>query len=443
MANSTGSKSVAKSRATRSKNVQAIPELSPGENKPPRSKRAPFPLWLHKATGQWGKKIRGHKRYFGTNKDEALERYMWDKPYREAGREPPPFRSDQSKLTIKKLGDTFLTHKRHQVQIGELTQTSFNDYQETCQRLADNLGKTTVVESLQPEDLLKYRHTLAKSWGPNTLGNEINRCRVVLRFAFENGLIDRPIRFGEFKRPKKVAIRRRRSEVGPRVFDPADLRALIDSADVHLRVMIYLGINCGMGNADCGTLPLAALDLDQGWIDFPRRKTGIVRHCPLWPETIHALQHSIAKRKEPLDKNHSELVFITKYGDAWYTDGQTGSPVSAEFRKLLDAINRYSCKCGAKPIAVTIEGSKCAACGRKLKCDEKGIRRPGLSFYSLRHNFQTIADELGDYVATRRIMGHADPSISDNYRERFPDERLRRVVDHVQSWLYPRPSVLP
>jgi hypothetical protein len=33
-------------------------------------------------------------------------------------------------------------------------------------------------------------------------------------------------------------------------------------------------------------------------------------------------------------------------------------------------------------------------------------------------------------------MGHCDASISDHYRERFPDERLVKVVDHVRSWLF-------
>jgi hypothetical protein len=44
-----------------------------------------------------------------------------------------------------------------------------------------------------------------------------------------------------------------------------------------LKAMILLGINCGYGNADCGTLPLSALDLKNGWINYHRPKTGIVR----------------------------------------------------------------------------------------------------------------------------------------------------------------------
>lgn len=222
-------------------------------------------------------------------------------------------------------------------------------------------------------------------------------------------MIDRPVRFGEFKRPAKSAIRRRCAEVGSRLFDPSNLRTVLDAADVHVRAMIFLGINCGFGNADCGTLPISAVDLQAGWVDFPRPKTGVPRRCPLWAETIEALQASIECRKSPTDEQHGDLVFITKYGQPWYVDGGLSGPLSAEFRKLLVRLRLY---------------------------------RARLSFYCLRHCFQTISDETGDYLATRRVMGHADSSISDQYRERFPDERLRRVVDHVHSWLYPRPTVL-
>ena len=55
----------------------------------PRKANGKFPLWLH-PTGQWCKKIRGQHRYFGTDPDEALKRYIADKADLEAGRTPRP-----------------------------------------------------------------------------------------------------------------------------------------------------------------------------------------------------------------------------------------------------------------------------------------------------------------------------------------------------------------
>ena len=59
-----------------------------------------------------------------------------------------------------------------------------------------------------------------------------------------------------FKRPTKKVMRRQRAERGPRMFEPAELRQIIDTADVQLRAMILLGVNCGFGNHDVATLPI-------------------------------------------------------------------------------------------------------------------------------------------------------------------------------------------
>ena len=106
-----------------------------------------------------------------------------------------------------------------------------------------------------------------------------------------------------------------------------------------------------------------------------------------------------------MDDANAGLLFITKYGSPWHVGGAKGRPITAEFRKLLNKLELY---------------------------------REGLSFYAIRHTFQTIGDEAGDYLAVRRIMGHADNSISDSYRERFSDDRLVKVVEHIHAWLFPR-----
>jgi integrase len=365
-----------------------------------KPRKPPFPLWLH-PTGQWGKKIRGRCYYFGKDRDAALKEYLRVKDDLEAGRRPSPAEGKQ--LTLRDLCNAFLTHKQHQVKTGELAARSFEDYYSSCNLLLKHLGKTTTVEQVRPEDLLRYRRMLAKTRSATSVGNEVNRVRVILRFAFENGLTERPVRFGGFKRPSKSVIRRQRSEKGPRMFEAAEIRKLLEATQGQLRAMILLGVNCGLGNADCGMLPLSAIDLAGAWLDFPRPKSGIPRRCPLWPEAVDALQSVIANRKPPANEDAEDRVFVTKYGKPWYRDGKPMSAVSHEFRKLLDRLD---------------------------------LHRPGVGFYALRHTFQTIGDETGDYLAVRRIMGHADSSISDAYRERFPDERLRRVTEHVRAWLF-------
>ena len=66
----------------------------------------------------------------------------------------------------------------------------------------------------------------------------------------------------------------------------------------------------------------------------------------------------------------------------------------------------------------------------------KGIHRKGVGFYTLRHVFETVAGDAKDQVAVDLIMGHLDPSMAANYRERIEDARLRAVVDHVRAWVF-------
>jgi integrase len=168
--------------------------------------------------------------------------------------------------------------------------------------------------------------------------------------------------------------------------------------------MTLLGVNCGFGNSDCGNLPRSAVDLDAAVIDFPRPKTGILRRCPLWPETVAAIRDALAHRPEAKNAEHAGLVFLTRVGDSWHT-GTTDGPVSREFGKLLRRLH--------------INGRK------------------GLGFYTLRHTFRTVADEAKEQPAADFIMGHEVPHMSSVYREMISDDRLRNVAEHVRTWLFP------
>ena len=246
---------------------------------------------------------------------------------------------------------------------------------------------------------MEYRQQLSKTLNPTSLGNEVNRAKIILRFAFEGGLTDRPIRFGNFKRPSKAVMRRRRAEAPPQMFERDELVTLIDAADIQMEGMILLGINCGFGSGDLGRLPVVALDLDGAWVTYARPKTGVSRRCPLWTETVKALRVALAARK----RDDDTLVFRTARGNRWFVEDSRSNPLSAKFTKLQKSV---------------------------------GVYRTGRSFYSLRHTFQTIGDETIDGLAVKQIMGHIDDSISATYRERFPDARLLAVSEHVHTWLY-------
>ncbi len=159
-----------------------------------------------------------------------------------------------------------------------------------------------------------------------TLGNCIQRTRILFKFAYDNGAIDRPVRYGQnFKVPSRKTVRIDRAKKGPKLLAADEVRALIDGALVvgedgpavvqagkAMRAMVLLGINCGFGNADCGRLTRAHVNLAAGVIDYPRPKTGIPRRCALWPETVDAIRAASAVRPEPKDQADDALIFITK-----------------------------------------------------------------------------------------------------------------------------------
>lgn len=368
-----------------------------------------FPLFPH-AAGVWAKKIRGKMHYFGpwSDPDAALEKYREQKDALHAGRKP---RSDTEALAVKELANRFLNAKKALVEAGELSPRTWAEYKTTTDLLVKNFGKQRLVSDLDPDDFAKLRNKMAKKWGPHRLAKIIQYVRSVFKHGFDAGLIDRPVRFGPgFNRPTKKTIRLHRAEQGLKLFLADEIRRLLDASGPSMKAMILLGINAGFGNGDCGTLPQSALDLDGGWVTYPRPKTGIPRRAALWPETVEALKESLAKRPQPKEEGDAELVFITKYGLSWAKETST-NPISQETAKLLRALG--------------INGRK------------------GLGFYTLRHTFRTVADGAKDQPAADHIMGHEVAHMSSVYREGIADERLKAVADYVRQWLFAAPDDRP
>jgi integrase len=372
-----------------------------------------FPLFPH-ATGRWAKKIRGKMHYFGKweDPDGALQRYLDQKDDLHAGRTPRA--TGEEGFPVRDLCNRFLTSKRHQLDTRELSPRTFADYYQTCEIIVDKFGATRLVTDLRPEDFESLRVGLPSTWGPRRRGKTIQMIRSVFRYAVDEDLIDKVVKFGkQFRPPSKKTIRLHRAKNGKRMFEAAELRKILEAAALQLRAMVLLGVNCGYGNTDVATLPQSALDLEAGWVDFPRPKTAIPRRCPVWPETVAALKEAIANRPAPKDAADVELVFTTKYGRAWVKVVQTEGPDGKIKVTCNDAVSKEMAKL-------------------LKKLDINGHR----SFYALRHTLETIGGEAWDQVALNAIMGHADPSVAADYRERISDERLKAVTEHVRQWLF-------
>ena len=373
-----------------------------------------FPLFPH-ASKQWAKKIRGRMHYFGkwSDPEAALKRFNQEWPYLKEGRIPPAVDIGDG-CTLKTLVNSFLTSKKVKLESGELTAGTFTYYHRSCDRLISYFGPNRRVDDLRPDDFQGFRTELAKSMGVVTLKNAINQCRIILKYAFDQRLIDCPVLYGQaFEKPSARMIRKSRNEAGMKLFTAEELRRILKAADPIIRAMTLLAINGGLGNTDISNLPQDAIDFEGAWLDYPRPKTEIPRRIPLWGETIEALKLAIEQRPVPKDPADANLVFLTSTGLRCVRS--VPSKTKDRFNTFCSVADRFG------------------ALIKKLKING----RRGLGFYTGRHCFETVAGESRDQVAVDSIMGHVDPSMAATYRERISDERLRAVVDVVRSWLYP------
>lgn len=335
-------------------------------------------------------------------------------PYLKNGRTPQPVDAGDG-CTIRLLCNAFLTSKRNRIDAGELSPRSFEDYYQVCELLIEHFGKDRSVDDLRPEDFARLRRAMAKRWGPVRLKNTITRVRMVFKFAFDERLIKQSVIYGQsFATPSARTLRKSRNEAGQRMFESEELRRILDGADPVIKGMTLLGVNCGFGNTDVSSLPQSAVNLDTGWIDYPRPKTEIHRRIPLWPETVDALADAIVVRPEPKDKADADLFFLTVRGRRWVRL----TPTKADERRYarLDQI-----------------GTRFGALLKQLGMNSRHRR----GFYTLRHVAETIGGESKDQVAVNAIMGHVDRSMAATYRERISDDRLRAVVNVVRAWLWP------
>ena len=376
----------------------------------PDKPRKDFPLGPA-SNGQWCKKIRGKIHYFGTwaKPDDAETEYLRVREYLQAGRRPPSI--EAAGLQMSDLCNKFLNAKQASVASGELSDRTFQSYYEACGEICNHFGQQRLANDCNPEDFTSFRVKVAKTRGVHGISKMVTQTRTLFKFAFDHGLIDRPVVFGaSFTRATAKSVRlhraRQQNENGLKMLEAAEIRTLLDAASPPMKSMILLGANAGLGNTDLANLPQSAIQGD--WLLYPRQKTGVDRRIPLWPETLLALADAVKKRPRPKDKADAGLCFITTHGQRWVRTGPNGTSVndlvSGAFSKLL----------------------------RKLD-----LKRPGLGFYALRHGFETVASGCGDQVACSAIMGHTDTSMSGLYREKIVDARLQAATNHVHDWLFP------
>ncbi len=357
--------------------------------------------------------------FFGVwaDPDAALRQYYEDLPDLQAGRQPRRLSRQPDGQTLQQLCNEYLHAERQRVESGEITERTWLGKRIETARMLDILGKSLQVSALVPDDFARLRNELGTQYGPVVVKLSISRIRSLFNWAFDSERIDTPVRFGPgFRPPSAKAIRQKRAQTGKLLFNREELESILEAGRQPLKAMTLLAINGGFGNSDLSELPLSAIDLKTGWVDWPRPKTGIERRCPLWPETVLALREAIESRPKAKSPDDAGLAFLTRLGERWVRM-RVSMKGDKELMTPIDCISREF--------------------GKLLKTLK--IKRDRLNFYAVRHTFRTIADEVSDRGAVDHIMGHS-PNQNDMqavYVESVDDERLKAVCDHVRRWLFP------
>ena len=379
-----------------------------------------FPLYAHR-NRQWAKKIKGKTWFFGKwgDPDAAIQTYLDEVDDIRAGRDPRKQAgvATPDGVTIDDMVNLYLESLEAKSEREEITGRHFSDCIRTGKVIVEHFGRKATAAGLKAADFAAFRKSFPSTWGPAKTATEIQRIRTMFKWAAEYEIISVIPNFGpEFKKPSKrvsrIAKAEQQANNGDLAYDATELRRLLNASTGWLKASVLLGINCGFGNADCGRLQAAHVDLDSGWYDLPRLKTGIPRQCFVWTETRDAIEEAMRHRPVAKVEGDDSLCFLTSHG----------RPIYWEAKSNAGTVSR--CDNVGKGFSKLVRTCK--------------LQRQGRGFYSLRRTFETIAGGTKDQVAVDFVMGHSDESMAAVYRQGIDDQRLIDVAEHVRQWLWTR-----
>ena len=419
----------------------------PRKSKPKKTKKG---LALH-ASGQYRTDIDGGTMYLGTDPKEADKRYelyqatrlRWNRTYRQfvkeiagavrafgkttnvardnyerfvadnwqTGPEPEPAPVISSSNIAAKLYDVKTVEDVANAYVAWCFDNRSDkhalDAKSVFRHFAALVGKDTIIVNLTASEFSAYRQHCLK-----TIKSRFNKHMRIIKAAFRRCRREQWIGVSkgwieDMLDPLELIT------IVPQetsVFAPAELRSVLEHAPEQLRIIVTLALNCALGNKDIADLRWMDIDLEKGILDFRRPKTHKMRRTPLWPETIELLRSwkKIRGRIKP-----GSLIFTTRNGNAWVrtiVKGDKRTPddgIGKEFIKLLNTIK---------------------------------IRRPRLSFYSIRHTATTWATEFANNSGTVKegnefLLGHASNEMWKLYSHAIPPSLKEAVAAVRRGWL--------
>ena len=279
----------------------------PRPDRPPKP-RPDFPLFAHR-NGRWAKKVRGKFEYFGKWEDDwkgerALQVWLDQKDLLLAGRQRRVIRDA---LTVADLANKVLNWKLSQYRTGERKFHTLDRWHTVCAMVVEVFGAKQAVEDLGPDNFTRLKRLRLAHMSISSQASYIIYIRALFKFAYndEQRLISAPVLFGrEFQVPK---IPRK----GPQkeLFTAEQIRELISYTErttcrskvqATIRATILLGINCGFGNNDCGSLIFGNLDLEAGFHSHAAQRmvTAVAVRFGMRPLPLSGIRSRCARSRQ-------------------------------------------------------------------------------------------------------------------------------------------------
>jgi integrase len=227
-----------------------------------------FPLTRH-PTGQYCKKIRGKIYYFGSDKKEALQTYH-DQATFLHGYNSSLQELANGNMTLSQLCDMYLKYQHTKLMANNLSVRHYNDQVGSLNKLKNFMGQNCKIKSISTLNLQNYKRNIQKHYGSVCrLNLNISIMKAMFHWARKNDILK--------SIPNIDAISRAKVTHQDRfIFDAAQIHKLVVFADIKMKAMIWLGLNCGFGCTDCAYLKWSDLDFADKQISIGK-DTGLCR----------------------------------------------------------------------------------------------------------------------------------------------------------------------
>ncbi len=120
-------------------------------------------------------------------------------------------------------------------------------------------------------------------YSAESINHYLSAVRAMFTFAEETGLIEKD---PKLKHIKNELISKTGSKEKP-LYTQEEINTLLQAADLQMKSMILLALNCGFGPKDIHDLTWDDLNNDR--VTLPRSKTSVCQTYLLWPETLQLL----------------------------------------------------------------------------------------------------------------------------------------------------------